>query len=85
MHGVRRGPVLGSPQAWVDVASYLNRAPFDRATLQGNGSQIALGRGIFHEQCASSHQADAVADYLSRLRGPGRQRKAMRDNGVVVD
>jgi hypothetical protein len=27
----------------------------------------------------------AVADYLSRLEGPGRDRGKMRDNGVVVD
>lgn len=137
MHGVLANPSLAKPQAWVDVAAYLNKAPIDRSTLKGNGSRIALGRGIFHEQCASCHQADArgsedgfvpslrnqnypylvnqihavagerrhnvdenlvrfmrsfelddvhaVADYLSRLQGPGRQRKAMRDNGVVVD
>jgi hypothetical protein len=27
----------------------------------------------------------AFADYLSRLQDPGRDRKRMRDNGVVVD
>ena len=30
-------------------------------------------------------EAQAVADYLSRLRGPGKERARMRDNGVVVD
>jgi mono/diheme cytochrome c family protein len=128
---------LRNPQSWVDVASFLNKAPIDAATIKGDGDHIALGRGIFHEQCASCHQPDArgsndgftpslrnqnypylvsqlhalandrrhnidedlmrfmrsfepsdvhaVADYLSRLEGPGRDRGKMRDNGVVVD
>jgi cytochrome c553 len=137
MHDVMRGPELRNPQIWVDIASYLNKAPIDRSTLKGDDSHVSLGRGIFHEQCAPCHQPDArgsddgfvpslrnqnypylvneihalgndrrhnidedlmrfmrnfelddihaVADYLSRLQGPGRDRKRMRDNGVVVD
>jgi cytochrome c553 len=137
MHDIMVNPQLRKPQAWVDIASYLNKAPIDRSTIKGDDSQVSLGRGIFHEQCASCHQADArgsddgfvpslrnqnypylvnqihalgndrrhnidedlmrfmrsfelgdihaVADYLSRLEGAGRDRKRMRDNGVVVD
>jgi cytochrome c553 len=28
----------------------------------GDGASVALGRGIFHEQCVSCHQADASGD-----------------------
>lgn len=137
MHDVMARPELRNSQTWVDIASYLNKAPIDRSTLKGDDSHVALGRGIFHEQCAPCHQPDArgsddgfvpslrnqnypylvnqihalgndrrhnvdenlmrfmrsfelgdihaVADYLSRLQGVGRDRKRMRDNGVVVD
>jgi cytochrome c553 len=59
MHALLAQPDLRNPQAWVDVASFLNKAPIDRATIKGDGSHIALGRGIFHEQCASCHEPDA--------------------------
>jgi cytochrome c553 len=137
MHHIMGRPELHDPQSWVDIASYLNKAPIDRSTLRGDDSHVSLGRGIFQEQCASCHQADArgsddgyvpslrnqnygylvnqihaladdrrhnidedlmrfmrsfelddvhaVADYLSRLEGAGRDRKRMLDNGVVVD
>jgi cytochrome c553 len=137
MHGVVAKSELHDPQTWVDVAGYLNSAAVARFEKTGDGSHVALGRGIFHEQCAPCHRADArgddagfvpslrnqhysylvnqlhqladgarhnvdenlvrflrsfdeqdvaaVADYLSRLRGPGVDRKRMRDNGAVVD
>lgn len=59
MHDVMGRPELRDPQTWVDIASYLNKAPIDRSTLKGDDSHLSLGRGIFHEQCASCHQADA--------------------------
>jgi hypothetical protein len=34
---------------------------------------------------ATRHVVTEVADHLSRLRGPGRDRKAMRTDGVAVD
>jgi len=137
MHKVVTQKALQSPQAWVDIASYLNNVPATAAVETGDGAHIGLGRGIYHEQCASCHREDArggddgfvpalrgqnfpylvsqihklaeghrhnvdenlvrflksfetgdinaVADYLSRLKGPGRDRKAMRDDGTVVD
>ncbi|MFI4889821.1 MAG: c-type cytochrome [Steroidobacterales bacterium] len=137
MHRIVSEPRLRDPQAWVDVAAYLNALPVAPFEVTGDGSGAALGRGIFHEQCSSCHRADAhgddagfvpalrnqhysylvsqmhklasgarhnadedlvrfirsledsdiaaVADYLSRLRGPGADRKHMRDDGVVVD
>ena len=137
MHQVVSQAPLRDPQAWADLAAYLNAAPPIPAAATGPGTDVALGRGIFHEQCASCHHADArgdqpgfvpslrnqhyaylrsqlhkiaadyrhnvdenlvrffagfddreidaTADYLSRLRGPGEDRRKMRSNGVVVD
>lgn len=137
MHSKALQRPMNNPQTWVDIAAHLNKLPTIPAAATGVGTHVALGRGIFHEQCASCHQDDArgdddgfvpslrnqhfpylvdqlhrigegerhnadedlmrfvrsfddndiraVADYLSRLRGPGRDRKAMRDDGVVVD
>ncbi len=123
MHRVVSQAELRSPQDWADIAAYLGSARPPSATQTGSGANVALGRGIFHEQCASCHgpgargddagfvpslrnqhysylvkqmrrladgerhdmdenlerflrsfdarDVDAVADYLSRLRGPG--------------
>lgn len=136
MHRIVSKQEVRDPQTWVDIAAFLNGATLT-TTKTGDGSHTALGRGIFHEQCASCHRPDArgddsgfvpslrnqhysylvnqlhklaggsrhnvdenlvrflrsfddsdidaVADYLSRLRGPGADRKKMRNNGVVVD
>jgi cytochrome c553 len=53
---------LADPQAWNDIAAYLNRLPATGAPQTGDGGTVALGRGIFHEQCASCHRADASGD-----------------------
>lgn len=61
MHGVAVQPVINDPQEWADIAAYLNRlAPPIAQT--GPGRALQLGRGIFHEQCASCHGADASGD-----------------------
>jgi cytochrome c553 len=137
MHQVVSQKALQSPQSWVDIAAFLNNVPVPAVVQTGDGAHLALGRGIFHEQCTSCHREDArgdddgfvpalraqhfpylvsqmrkladghrhnvdenlvrflrsfetedidaVADYLSRLRGPGKDRKSMRNDGVVVD
>jgi cytochrome c553 len=128
---------LADPQAWSDLAAYLNRLPFAPTIRTGSGLKVALGGAMFHEQCASCHQADAsgdkvgfvpslrnqhfayldrqlhqlaaghrhnvdpslvlfmrsfdegdmsaLADFLSRQRGPGKSHQHMLDNGVVVN
>ena len=59
MHLVVSHKEMREPQTWVDIAAYLNRtAPSQRAQT-GDGADLALGRGIFREQCASCHRADA--------------------------
>jgi cytochrome c553 len=60
----RRIPALAGqhPQAWNDVASYLNKMPAPPEDGTGDGATVALGRGILHEQCASCHRGDASGD-----------------------
>jgi cytochrome c553 len=62
MHRVVSQKELQGPQSWVDIAAYLNRAPLSNREQTGNGSQVALGRGIFQEQCATCHRGDAHGD-----------------------
>jgi cytochrome c553 len=62
MHGVVIQQAINDPQEWVNIAAYLNRlAPPIDAQI-GPGKALQLGRGIFHEQCASCHGADASGD-----------------------
>jgi cytochrome c553 len=58
MHQVVSRKEMREPQNWVDIAAYLNKTASQRAQT-GNGMDLALGQGIFHEQCASCHRADA--------------------------
>ena len=53
---------FADPQAWNDVASYLSRLPPTEHLGVGDGSGVALGRGIVHEQCASCHGSDGSGD-----------------------
>jgi cytochrome c553 len=62
MHRIVSQASLGAPQTWVDVAAWLNAAPRLPAATPGPGTDVALGRGIFHEQCAGCHHADARGD-----------------------
>jgi cytochrome c553 len=62
MHHVITQNELREPQSWVDIAAYLNNVPVTRPAQVGDGAHIGLGRGIFHEQCASCHRADAHGD-----------------------
>ena len=59
MHRVVSQKELREPQTWVDIAAYLNRSPLSTRARTGDGTQLALGRGIFHEQCAPCHRGDA--------------------------
>jgi cytochrome c553 len=62
MHGVAIQPAIDDPQEWVNIAAYLNRLTPPTDAQIGAGKAIQLGRGIFHEQCASCHGADASGD-----------------------
>jgi cytochrome c553 len=62
MYHVVSAARLAEPQVWNDIAAYLNRLPVTEVAETGAGTTVALGRGIFHEQCASCHSADASGD-----------------------
>jgi len=62
MHGVAIQPAINDPQEWVNIAAYLNRLTPPIDAQVGSGRAMQLGRGIFHEQCASCHGADASGD-----------------------
>jgi cytochrome c553 len=62
MHQVVSQKELRGPQTWVDIAAHLNRVPLSNRAQTGDGTQLALGRGIFHEQCATCHRGDAHGD-----------------------
>ena len=62
MHRVVSRRDVHAAQSWVDIAAYVSRMPGNPAAETGDGSHLALGRGIFHEQCASCHQSDAGGD-----------------------
>lgn len=62
MHGVAIQPAINDPQEWVNIAAYLNRLAPPTDIQVGSGEARQLGRGIFHEQCASCHGADASGD-----------------------
>ncbi|HEX7012757.1 MAG TPA: c-type cytochrome [Steroidobacteraceae bacterium] len=137
MHRVVSRQEIADPQAWADIAGYLNRLPTTRFPETGDGTGVELGEAIFQEQCASCHGEDArgdddgfvpslrdqhysylalqirsisswhrlnvdadfvrfldsldseeltaVADYLSRLRGPVRDRAQLNPDGTVND
>jgi cytochrome c553 len=59
MHAVLSRQELQEPQTWVDVAAYLNKSRLSPGTQTGDGTRLALGRGIFRGQCATCHRADA--------------------------
>lgn len=96
MHRVTSRLGVGAPQAWADLAGYLSCMPPNRAAETGDGTHLALGRGIFHEQCASCHQQDARGDedglipaltgqHYSYLMGQMRQLAADRRHNVDED
>ena len=62
MHAVLSQIDLRGPQAWVDIAAFLNKAPAVNPTQHGEGNYLTLGRAILHEQCASCHSADGHGD-----------------------
>jgi cytochrome c553 len=62
MHAVVSRAELRAPQMWADIAAYLNGLPNRSPRSRGPGDQVALGRGIFHEQCATCHGLDASGD-----------------------
>jgi len=72
MHAVLADRALRVPQTWVNVASFLSRGTARGRARSGSGAQVALGRAIFREQCASCHgpRADGNDEgFVPALRG----------------
>lgn len=72
MHAVIAQAPLNHPQAWADVAAYLNSLPPPARPQSGDGDGVELGEAIFQEQCASCHDEDARGDddgFVPSLRG----------------
>ena len=135
MHQVVSQVPLRDLQVRANIAAFLSGLAPITSPATGDGTHVALGRGIFHEQCASCHRADArgsgavpslrnqhytylvaqlhkigagsrhdideniarflrslddrdvnaTADYLSRLRGPGRSRTEAHRVGAATE
>lgn len=137
MHDVAARRELSEPQAWADLAAYLNKLPVTSVPQTGYGEFVSLGEASFRQWCASCHEADGrgdddgfvpslrnqhysylvheirslagghrfnvdpelvrfldnletdevtgLADYISRMKGPVRDRARMRDDGQVGD
>ena len=71
MHQVVVRKDLRQPQTWVDIAAYLNKTAPSQHAQTGDGMDLALGQGIFREQCASCHRGDAHGNgdgYVPSLR-----------------
>lgn len=96
MHRVTARRDVRAAQSWANLAGYLSRLRRDRAAETGDGTHLALGRGIFHEQCASCHEQDAGGDkdglvpalagqHYSYLVGQMRQLAADRRHNVDED
>ena len=67
MHAVVARPDVSEPQAWVDLAGYLNRrpplaAPRRRNPEGGSGKLTSLGEASYRQWCSSCHEDDARGD-----------------------
>jgi cytochrome c553 len=62
MHRVVARARINEPQAWADLAAYLNALPVRGSPEHGDGSLLALGEAVFREQCATCHEEDARGD-----------------------
>lgn len=137
MHKVVSREAVGDPQAWADIALYLNNLPPPQSAQTGDGKYLSLGEASYAQFCGSCHEDDGrgdddgfvpsvrnqhyryllkemrnlaaghrfnvetdlnrflasleademqgLADYMSRMHGPVRDRARMNDDGTVSD
>ena len=62
MHGVLARNKVRDPQAWADVALYLNQLPVLAEPKAGPGTHVAQGEGAFVKWCVACHDSDARGD-----------------------
>jgi cytochrome c553 len=137
MHKVVVRDAVREPQAWADLALYLNNLPPPSTAQTGDGKFLSLGEASYEQWCSSCHEEDArgdedgfvpslrnqhytylltemralaaghrfnaepelgrflnslesdemqgLADYVSRMQGPIRDRARLNDDGTVSD
>ena len=62
MHAVVARPDVSEPQAWADLASYLNSLPPLPVPQTGSGKLTSLGEASYRQWCSSCHEEDARGD-----------------------
>jgi len=62
MHLVVARKDVREPQAWADLAAYLNRLPPTGQPASGNGEFVSLGEASYRQWCSSCHEEDARGD-----------------------
>jgi cytochrome c553 len=137
MHKVVDRSQVNEPQAWADVALYVNNLPVPQSAQKGDGKYVSLGEASYQQWCSSCHEDDArgdddgfvpslrnqhyaylvkemkslaaghrfnvdadlgrflnsleddevrgLADYVSRMQGPVRDRARLNEDGTVSD
>lgn len=137
MHKVVKRDAVSDPQAWADLALYLNNLPAPPSAQTGDGTHLSLGEATYEQFCGACHEADGrgdddgfvpsvrnqhyryllkemrhlarghrfnvetdlsrflgsmqadeaegLADYMSRMSGPVRDRARLNDDGTVSD
>jgi cytochrome c553 len=62
MHRVVARRKVRDPQAWSDLAGYLNSLPIPVNSQTGNGQNLELGEASYQQWCASCHADDGRGD-----------------------
>lgn len=62
MHRVVARRKVRAPQAWSDLAGYLNSLPIPSVSEAGNGENLELGEASYRQWCSSCHADDGRGD-----------------------
>jgi cytochrome c553 len=62
MHRVVSRKALRDPQAWADVALYVNGLPAPTQTEIGDGQFLEIGEASYEQFCSSCHESDGRGD-----------------------
>lgn len=62
MHRIMAQRKIRDPQAWSNLAGYLNSLPIPTVSQTGNGQNLELGEASYQQWCASCHADDGRGD-----------------------
>jgi cytochrome c553 len=62
MHKVVSREAVREPQAWADLALYLNNLPPPTSAETGDGEHLSLGEASYQQFCSRCHEVDARGD-----------------------